>query len=184
MPKIDHVSGTLYVPQTYKEEMQRWGYIKDLLAAKSAITCPQQKLLHDKCITEYLQAQAPDVLRGHMETWLTNHVFEKYTDALADKEQESSKVLLNKLSPLDHICSVLHVIKLGQANTNARLDRLATAFFDACQRLGPNELLLLQRQEDDTLQDIAGRVLGINMNDPRYIDRHRVYVVLIRLGQF
>ena len=88
------------------------------------------------------------------------------------------------MSPIDHILSVLHCAQNDEADSNAKLDKLAKEFFDACQRLGPVELLLLGRVENDSVRNIAKRALGINMNDPRFLDRHRAYMVLFRLGQF
>ena len=45
-------------------------------------------------------------------------------------------------------------------------------------------MLLLNRTDHVTVKNVAKRALGINMNDPRFLDRHRVFMVLFRLGQF
>ena len=38
--------------------------------------------------------------------------------------------------------------------------------------------------ENDTLREIAVRMLIINLNDARYKERYRIFVLLFRLGQF
>ena len=164
--------------------MKRWGFAQELIAAKNTLACPQQQVLHSECILGHLKALTNQVIQEHLNTWLTNHVFPKYMAALEDKDQLENLALLEHMSPLDHILSVLYCAQNDEADSSAKLDKLAREFFDACQRLGPNELLLLNRVEHVTVSNVAKRALGINMNDPRFLDRHRVFMVLFRLGQF
>ena len=92
--KIGKIDGSLYVPVTIEEEMKRWGFAQELIAAKNTLACPSQQVLHSECILGHLKALTREVIKGHLDTWLTNHVFPKYMAALEDKDLPENLELL------------------------------------------------------------------------------------------
>ena len=112
--------------------MKRWGFAQELIAAKKTLACPSQQVLHSECILGHLKAQTNQVIQGHLNTWLTNYVFPKYMAALEDKERPENLALLEHMSPIDHILSVLYCAQNDEADSSAKLDKLAREFFDAC----------------------------------------------------